>query len=156
MRNHNRCANTTNLPARWWARIFLTQPSSGPAFVQMAAQFYEELQRNSKRLPLVAALHLPVKVIWGEYDPHLSVVLRQGTRLPLQTRFVSFDAMRPLGVGRSRSIFYLYARAAARRQDLSATLARKMLALQGPGLPPSPPRKGDPALGGSNDVSGRQ
>jgi haloalkane dehalogenase len=57
------------------AENFVTQPSSGPAFVQLAAHFYEELKRNSKRLPLVAALDLPVKVIWGEYDPYLSVAL---------------------------------------------------------------------------------
>jgi haloalkane dehalogenase len=54
---------------------FTVQPSSGPAFVQMAAQFYEELRRNSLRLPLVAALDLRVKVIWGEYDPYLSVAM---------------------------------------------------------------------------------
>jgi hypothetical protein len=35
---------------------FMTQPSSGPAFVQLAGQFYQELRRNSERLPLVAAL----------------------------------------------------------------------------------------------------
>jgi hypothetical protein len=33
--------------------------------MQMAADFYEELRRNSKRLPLAAALDIPVKVIWG-------------------------------------------------------------------------------------------
>jgi haloalkane dehalogenase len=54
---------------------FTVPPSSGPAFVQMASQFYDELRRNSMRLPLVAALDLPVKVIWGEYDPYLSVAL---------------------------------------------------------------------------------
>jgi haloalkane dehalogenase len=54
---------------------FTAQPSSGPAFVQMAAQFYGELARNSTRLPLAAALDLPVKVIWGAYDPYLSVAL---------------------------------------------------------------------------------
>jgi haloalkane dehalogenase len=50
---------------------FTMQPSSGPAFVQMGAQFYQELKRNSTRLPLVEALDLPVKVIWGEFDPYL-------------------------------------------------------------------------------------
>jgi haloalkane dehalogenase len=54
---------------------FVLPPSSGPAFVQMGAQFYEELKRNSTRLPLVEALDLPVKVIWGEYDPYLGVAL---------------------------------------------------------------------------------
>jgi haloalkane dehalogenase len=54
---------------------FVLPPSSGPAFVQMAAQFYEELKRNSTRLPLVEALDLPVKVIWGEYDPYFGVAM---------------------------------------------------------------------------------
>jgi haloalkane dehalogenase len=51
---------------------FIKQPSSGPAFMQMAADFYEELRRNSARLPLAAALDLPVKVIWGVHDPYLT------------------------------------------------------------------------------------
>jgi pimeloyl-ACP methyl ester carboxylesterase len=54
---------------------FTKQPGSGPAFMQMGAQFYEELKRNSTRLPLVEALDLPVKVIWGEYDPYLGVAM---------------------------------------------------------------------------------
>jgi haloalkane dehalogenase len=54
---------------------FVLPPSSGPAFVQMGAQFYEELKRNGTRLPLVEALDLPVKVIWGEYDPYLGVAM---------------------------------------------------------------------------------
>jgi len=54
---------------------FLMQPSSGPAFVQMAGQFFEELQRNTTRLHLVEALELPVKVIWGQYDPYLNVAM---------------------------------------------------------------------------------
>jgi haloalkane dehalogenase len=54
---------------------FIRTPSSGTAFVTMAAQFFDELQRNTTRLPLVAALDLPVKVIWGEYDPYLNVAM---------------------------------------------------------------------------------
>jgi haloalkane dehalogenase len=54
---------------------FMMQPSSGPAFMQLGSQFYEELERNSTRLPLVEALDLPVKVIWGEYDPYLGVAM---------------------------------------------------------------------------------
>jgi haloalkane dehalogenase len=57
------------------AENFTVQPSSGPAFVQMAAQFYDELKRNSTRLPFVEALDLPVKVIWAEYDPYLGVAM---------------------------------------------------------------------------------
>lgn len=54
---------------------FVLPPSSGPAFVQMGSQFYQELKRNSARLHLVEALDLPVKVIWGEYDPYLGVAM---------------------------------------------------------------------------------
>jgi haloalkane dehalogenase len=54
---------------------FTMQPGSGPAFMQMGAQFYEELKRNSTHLPLLEALDLPVKVIWGEYDPYLNVAM---------------------------------------------------------------------------------
>jgi haloalkane dehalogenase len=54
---------------------FIKQPSSGTAFMQMAADFYKELGRNSTRLPLAAALDLPVKVIWGVNDPYLTAAL---------------------------------------------------------------------------------
>jgi haloalkane dehalogenase len=54
---------------------FLQQPSSGTAFVTMAMQFFDELARNTTRLPLVHALDLPVKVIWGELDPYLNVAM---------------------------------------------------------------------------------
>jgi haloalkane dehalogenase len=57
------------------ANNFVVEPSSGPAFMQMGSQFYEELKRNSKRLPLVQALDLRVKVIWGEHDPYLNVAM---------------------------------------------------------------------------------
>jgi haloalkane dehalogenase len=54
---------------------FVVQPGSGPAFMKMATQFYEELKRNSKRLHLVEALDLPAKVIWGELDPYLGAAM---------------------------------------------------------------------------------
>jgi haloalkane dehalogenase len=54
---------------------FLMPPSSGPAFVQLASEFFEELKRNSARLPQVEGLDLPVKVIWGEFDPYLSAAM---------------------------------------------------------------------------------
>ena len=54
---------------------FTVAPSSGPAFVQMAAGFFAALKRNTARLPDVAALDVPVKVIWGEFDPYLSLDL---------------------------------------------------------------------------------
>lgn len=39
----------------------------------MASQFFEELARNTRRLPEMKALDLPVKVIWGEFDPYITV-----------------------------------------------------------------------------------
>jgi haloalkane dehalogenase len=51
---------------------FIQQPSSGAAFVQLAAHFVEELARNTTRLPEVEALDIPVKVIWGEFDPYIT------------------------------------------------------------------------------------
>jgi haloalkane dehalogenase len=52
---------------------FIKQPSSGPAFVQMASHFFQELTRNTKRLPELKALDIPVKVIWGEFDPYITL-----------------------------------------------------------------------------------
>jgi pimeloyl-ACP methyl ester carboxylesterase len=49
---------------------FIQQPSSGPAFVQLASEFFKELGRNTARLPEVEALDIPVKVIWAEFDPY--------------------------------------------------------------------------------------
>jgi hypothetical protein len=42
---------------------FVAQPSSGPAFVQMAAQFFDALAQNAKRLAELKALDVPVKLI---------------------------------------------------------------------------------------------
>lgn len=52
---------------------FLQSPSAGPAFAQLAARFYAQLASNTKRLPELAALETPVKVIWGEYDPYFPI-----------------------------------------------------------------------------------
>jgi haloalkane dehalogenase len=51
---------------------FIQQPSSGPAFAQLASQFFEELARNSRRLPELRMLDMPVTVIWGEFDPYIT------------------------------------------------------------------------------------
>ncbi|PZR83304.1 MAG: hypothetical protein DLM68_14480 [Hyphomicrobiales bacterium] len=56
---------------------FTTQPSSGPAFVQMAAQFFDAHTQNAKRLPELKALDIPVKLIWGEYDPYITVAVAE-------------------------------------------------------------------------------
>jgi len=54
------------------ANNFTQHPSSGPAFMQMAAQFFEELARNSVRLPELRTINVPVKVIWGEFDHYIT------------------------------------------------------------------------------------
>ncbi len=62
---------------------FTVQPSSGPAFVQMAAQFYAEHARNARHLPALKALDIPVKLIWGEFDPYISVAVAERRRAQL-------------------------------------------------------------------------
>ena len=54
---------------------FLVQPSSGPAFVQLAAQFFDVLAQDATRLPELKALEIPFKLIWGEFDPYISVAV---------------------------------------------------------------------------------
>jgi haloalkane dehalogenase len=51
---------------------FIQEPSSGPAFVQLAAKFFEELARNTARLPELETINVPVKVIWGEFDHYIT------------------------------------------------------------------------------------
>jgi haloalkane dehalogenase len=55
------------------ANNFIQQPSSAPAFVQMAAQFFDEIARSTKRLPELETLDMPFKLIWGETDPYFTV-----------------------------------------------------------------------------------
>jgi pimeloyl-ACP methyl ester carboxylesterase len=45
---------------------------SGPAFAQMAAQVFEEVTRNTQRLPELEVLDIPTKVIWGDADLDLN------------------------------------------------------------------------------------
>jgi haloalkane dehalogenase len=56
---------------------FTIQPGAGPAFVQLAAQFFDEHARNAKHLPALKALDVPVKLIWGQYDPYISVAVAE-------------------------------------------------------------------------------
>jgi haloalkane dehalogenase len=55
------------------ANNFMQSPSSGAAFVQLASQFFAELASNTTRLPELRALETPVKVIWGEFDPYITL-----------------------------------------------------------------------------------
>ena len=50
---------------------------SGTAFAHLASQFHDELARNSLRLPELASLRMPVKVIWGEFDPYITTAIGQ-------------------------------------------------------------------------------
>jgi haloalkane dehalogenase len=63
---------------------FLQQPSSGPAFVQMTSQLFDEVVRNTKRLPEMEALAMPIKVIWGQNDPYLSTDMAKDFRSHLK------------------------------------------------------------------------
>jgi pimeloyl-ACP methyl ester carboxylesterase len=51
---------------------FRVKPSSGPAFAQMTAELFEEVARNTTRLPKMEALDIPFKLIWGATDPYLN------------------------------------------------------------------------------------
>jgi haloalkane dehalogenase len=51
---------------------FINPPSSGPAFMQLASDFFEELARNTKRLPELRGLDMKVKILWGELDPYIT------------------------------------------------------------------------------------
>jgi len=63
---------------------FLVQPSSGPAFVQLAAQFFETLTQDAERLPQLKALDIPFKLIWGEFDPYISVAVAERRKSQLK------------------------------------------------------------------------
>jgi pimeloyl-ACP methyl ester carboxylesterase len=52
---------------------FIKQPSSGPAFVQLASHFFDELAKNTQHLPELKKLDVPTRVIWGEFDPYMNV-----------------------------------------------------------------------------------
>ena len=70
---------------------FTEHPSSGPAFLQLAGQFFDELQRNARRVSELQKLDVPIKLIWGVHDPYLTVEmaerrltqLKQGTLVVL-------------------------------------------------------------------------
>lgn len=48
---------------------------SGTALVHLASQFHDELARNTARLPELTSLRVPVKVIWGEFDPYFPTAM---------------------------------------------------------------------------------
>jgi pimeloyl-ACP methyl ester carboxylesterase len=52
--------------------------------VQLAAQFFDEHARNAKHLPELATLDIPVKLIWGQYDPYITVAIAERRRSQLK------------------------------------------------------------------------
>ena len=51
---------------------FTTEPSSGPAFLQLASGFFAELAKNTQQLARLETLDIPVKLIWGALDPYIT------------------------------------------------------------------------------------
>ncbi len=51
---------------------FELKAGSGPAFAQMTAQVFDEVARNTQRIPEMEALDIPVKLIWGNADLNLN------------------------------------------------------------------------------------
>ena len=43
----------------------------------MAAQFFDALAQNAKRLAELKALAVPVKLIWGQFDPYIIVAVAE-------------------------------------------------------------------------------
>ncbi|MDR6291121.1 MULTISPECIES: alpha/beta fold hydrolase [Inquilinus] len=56
---------------------FIVQPGAGPAFVQLAAEFFDEHARNAQHLTALKALDIPVKLIWGQFDPYFPAAMAE-------------------------------------------------------------------------------
>jgi len=63
---------------------FLAQPGAGPAFVQLAAEFFDEHARNAQNLAALKRLAVPVKLIWGQHDPYITVAVAERRRAQLK------------------------------------------------------------------------
>src|SRR5260370_23962501 len=70
---------------------FLIQ-NSGPAFVQLAAQFFDAHIQNAKRLPELKGLDIPVKLIWGQFDPYLTMAVAERRKSQLKHPFLTIVA----------------------------------------------------------------
>jgi pimeloyl-ACP methyl ester carboxylesterase len=66
------------------AENFTAQSGSGPAFVQLAAQFFDAVVQNATRVPELGTLDVPVRLIWGEYDPYITVAVAERRRTQLK------------------------------------------------------------------------
>ena len=63
---------------------FMVKPSSGPAFAELTAELFEEVARNTTRLPKMEALDIPFKLIWGTTDPYLNTGVAEDFQSHLQ------------------------------------------------------------------------
>jgi pimeloyl-ACP methyl ester carboxylesterase len=52
--------------------------------MQLAAQFFEALTQNASRLPELKSLDVPVKLIWGQFDPYITVTEAERRRSQLK------------------------------------------------------------------------
>lgn len=64
---------------------------SGTAFAHLASQFHAELASNSQRLPELAELNVPVRVLWGALDPYITSDV--GKDRASHFRNVTFEAL---------------------------------------------------------------
>jgi haloalkane dehalogenase len=69
---------------------FIVQPGAGPAFVQLAAEFFDEHARNAKHLAALKTLDIPVKLIWGQYDPYFPKAMAERRQSQLKNASLTF------------------------------------------------------------------
>ncbi len=68
---------------------FIAQHGAGPAFVQLAAEFFDEHARNAKHLTTLKTLDIPVRLIWGKYDPYITVAVAERRQSQLKNAFLT-------------------------------------------------------------------
>jgi haloalkane dehalogenase len=59
---------------------FRQQPSAGPAFAQMTYQLTDEVAANTARLLEFRRSAVPLRLIWGKFDPYLHVSVAEYMR----------------------------------------------------------------------------
>jgi haloalkane dehalogenase len=59
---------------------FRQQPSAGPAFAQMTYQLTDEVAANTARLLEFRRSSVPLRLIWGKFDPYLHVSVAEFMR----------------------------------------------------------------------------
>jgi len=59
---------------------FRQQPSAGPAFAQMTRQLTDEVAANTARLLEFRRSSIPLRLIWGKFDPYLHVSVAEYMR----------------------------------------------------------------------------